>query len=270
MPSASPTADTPLGVLVFSKTAGFRHASIPAGIAAFQRLAAQSQSRSAQGTRTLPRPFAVTATEDASVFSEAGLSAFGVVVLLQCSGDFLAGSELDALRGFVRRGGGVVAVHCASTGMPSDAWYGRLIGAVFADHPEPQRGVVTVDDPGHAVVRDTVGKGGGVWHEAETTTAAGGGETTAAVRWEWFDEWYNFARNPRSVVGADVRVLCSVDEASYEGGKHWTDHPIAWVHEFEGGRVFYTALGHFDEAYSDEAFLGQLRNAVAWTSRQVD
>lgn len=253
-PPTASTAGTPLGVLVFNKTAGFRHDSIPAGIAAFQRLADQSQSGQ--------RPLTVTATEDASVFTEARLSEFGVIVLLQCSGDFLAETtQLDALKGFVRAGGGIVAVHCASTGMPSDPWYGRLIGAVFTDHPPPQRGAVTVDDPSHAIVRGTVGRGNGFWH--------GGASDGSNVRWECFDEWYNFAQNPRSV-GGDIHVLYSVDETTYEGGKHGSDHPIAWCNEFDGGRSFYTALGHFDEAYSDEAFLGQLNNAISWTSRQID
>lgn len=254
MASATP-ADPPLGVLVFSKTAAFRHDSIPAGISAFQRLADQSQS----AQRRLPRPFTVTATEDASVFTDAGLAEFGVIVLLQCSGDFLTRTELDALRRFVRAGGGIVAVHCASTGMPSDPWYGRLIGAVFTDHPVPQPGVVTMDDANHAIVRGTVGKGKGTWH---------GAPDRGCVRWEWFDEWYNYAQNPRLV--GDIHVLYSVDESTYTGGKHGQDHPIAWAHEFEGGRCFYTALGHFDEAYSDEAFLGQLLNAIGWTSRQID
>ncbi|OIW29348.1 class I glutamine amidotransferase-like protein [Coniochaeta ligniaria NRRL 30616] len=252
----------PLGVLVFSKTTGFRHDSIPAGISAFQRLANQSQS----GEATLPRPFTVTATEDASVFTDAGLSKFGVIVLLQTSGDFLTEAQLEALKVFVHAGGGVVAVHCASTGMPSHPWYGRMIGAVFTDHPEPQHGMVTIEDPGHGIIRGTLGKGKGNWHNLEELAEPGSGRANA--RWECFDEWYNYARNPRSVGG--IHVLYSVDETTYKGGKHGQDHPIAWCQEFEGGRSFYTALGHFDQAYSDEAFLGQLLNAIAWTSCQLD
>lgn len=254
-------AIAPLGVLVFSKTTGFRHDSIPAGISAFQRLAEQSQS----GEAKLPRAFTVTATEDASIFTTDGLSQFGVIVLLQTSGDFLREPQLEALKAFVHAGGGVVAVHCASTGMPSNAWYGRMIGAVFTDHPEPQHGVVTIDDPNHAIIRGTLGKGKGAWHNHKELTDAGSRGTN--VRWECFDEWYNYARNPRTV--GNIHVLYSVDETTYKGGKHGQDHPIAWCQEFEGGRSFYTALGHFDEAYSDEAFLGQLLNAIGWTSHQV-
>ncbi|KAH8909250.1 class I glutamine amidotransferase-like protein [Coniochaeta sp. PMI_546] len=256
------TARTPLGVLVFSKTTGFRHDSIPAGISAFQRLANQSKS----GEARLPRAFTVTATEDASIFTDTGLSKFGVIVLLQTSGDFLTNAQLGALKVFVHAGGGVVAIHCASTGMPSDPWYGRMIGAVFTDHPEPQHGVVTIEDPSHGIIRGTIGKGKSTWHGYDRVANPGGGGSN--VRWGCFDEWYNYAQNPRSV--SNVHVLYSVDETTYQSGKHGQDHPIAWCQDFEGGRSFYTALGHFDEAYSDEAFLGQLLNAIGWTSRQID
>lgn len=75
----------------------------------------------------------------------------------------------------------------------------------------------------------------------------------------WFDEWYNFTENPRT---SCVHVLLSVDETSYDGGTLGDHHPLVWCHEFEGGRVFHTALGHFDEAYEDEMFLGQLLNGI--------
>jgi type 1 glutamine amidotransferase len=259
MAPTTSTTGTSLGVLVFSKTNGFRHESIPAGISAFQRLAEQSQSSSS----TASSPFTVTATEDASIFTDASLAKFDVIVLHQCSGDFLTEAQADALKAFVRRGGGIVGVHCATTGMPSDPWYGRMLGAVFTDHPVPQDGVVTVNDPDHVIVRDSVGKGKGTWHGAGDDGAA-----AAGVRWKCFDEWYNYAENPRSV--GDLHVLYSVDESTYEGGKHGADHPIAWCHEFEGARVFYTALGHFDETYSDEAFLLQLGQAIQWTARRID
>jgi type 1 glutamine amidotransferase len=238
-------------LLVFSKTTGYRHTSIPAGIAAFHRLAAQSTS---------PR-LTITATEDTTIFTADGLSTFKAIVLLQTSGDFLSPTQMLALHDFVRGGGGVVGVHCASTGMPSDPWYGRMIGAVFTDHPDPQAGLVRVEDKEHAIIKGTVGKGKGDWVHA-------GDDVGGTTLWKWFDEWYNFAENPRSI--GEVHVLLSVDETSFEGGKHGEDHPIAWCQEFEGGRTFYTALGHFGEAYEDEAFLGQLYNAVLWTSRVTE
>jgi type 1 glutamine amidotransferase len=132
-----------------------------------------------------------------------------------------------------------------------------MIGAVFTDHPDPQAGLVTVEDEKHEIMAGTVGKGMAAW------TEDGAGKKV----WNWFDEWYNYECNPRTKTDGAAHVLLSVDENSFVGGKHGEDHPIAWSQEFGGGRTYYTALGHFDEAYEDEAFMGQLHNAVLWTSR---
>jgi len=242
----SQSEQEPFKVLVFSKTAAYRHSSIPAGIAALQKLSEASKSN-----LTSPVPFNVDMSEDAALFAPSTLEQYRVIVLLQVSGDFLDDKQLEGLKDFVRRRhGGIVAIHCASFGMPSSEWYGRLIGAAFANHPEPQAGSITVVDPDHPIL-------------------ARGSEENAAARgdtWAWFDEWYNFKANPRD---NEVHVLLNVDEGSYHGGTHGPDHPIAWCHEFEGGRSFYTALGHFDEAYQDEAFMAQVLNGLLWAARVI-
>lgn len=224
-------------VLVFSKTQGYRHASIPAGIAAMEELAAASKTSPTQPA------FSVHATEDAIVFNPSTLAQYRVIVFLQTSGEFLDNdSQLGALKEFVRGGGGIVGVHCASAGLPSSEWYGELMGAVFVGHPKPQKGKIVIEEQSHPT--------------AWKTSWLGSSE------FEWFDEWYNFAANPRD---RGVQVLLSVRETSYEGGIMGADHPIAWCREFEGGRSFYTALGHFDEAFADPAFRTQLHNAILWT-----
>jgi len=242
-------------VLVFSKTVDYRHDSIPAGIEGLRRLAADSMSSSVS-----PAPFTVTASEDAGLFTEAGLAQYRVIVLCQNSGDFLDADQLAALKGFVRGGGGVVGIHCAAFGMPTrdvdtEGWYGRLIGAQFSDHPEPQTGIVRVVDPGHTLVA----RGSGL--KAMKATA------DATYTWACFDEWYNFTADPRD---NGIHVLLAVDETSYQGGKHGSDHPIAWCQEFEGSRSFYTALGHFDAAYADETFMAHVLNGILWTARLID
>ena len=285
----------PLRVLVCSKTTAYRHASIPAGISALNRLSAASlapdptataavPSPSDNGVPVSPVPLVIVATEATeSVFTPAALSSFTVVVLLQNSGAFLSTPELSALREFVRRGGGVVGVHCASTGMPrpaapsdpdpdSDRWYSKLVGAEFDQHPEPQQAVVEIVDPRHPIIGGTVGKGRGKWSvrgEDKGNEKTQGEEGVNGQRWKWdlFDEWYNFKEHPRAT--GNLHVLLAVDESSYKGGKHGDDHPIAWCQEIEGGRSFYTALGHFDEAYEDEAFLGQLLNGILWAARII-
>lgn len=239
-------------VLVFSRTEGYRHSSIPAGITAIQELAAASKDS--------PAPFSVHATEDAIVFNPSTLAQYRVIVFLQASGEFLDNKvQLDALCGFVRGGGGIVGVHCASTGLPSSEWYGSLIGSVFVDHPEPQQGKIVVEDRSHPAA----------WVGLDLTTRQTQkrpwfpSQDASALEFEWFDEWYNFSSNPRD---RGVHVLMSVRETSYHGGTMGADHPIAWCQEFESARSFYTALGHFDEAFTDPSFMAQIQNAIVWTA----
>lgn len=248
LPILSRTETSRFSVLVYSRTNGYRHDSIPAGISALKDLATASHDS--------PVPFNVDATEDAIVFNPATLAQYRVIVFLQASGEFFDNElQLDALKQFVRNGGGIVGVHCASTGLPSSEWYGRLIGGVFTDHPEPQNGKVVVEDPGHPILLR-----GADSREKSTGQAPRG----PPLEFDWHDEWYNFATNPRSQDG--VHVLLTVKEKSYTGGDMGADHPIAWCHEFEGGRVFYTALGHFDEAYEDISFIGQLHSGIIWAA----
>lgn len=218
----------PFKVFVFSKTSGYRHDSIPAGINAIKSLSIKTGQ------------FTVEASEDASLITAANLSQFTVVLFLQTSGDFLDPEQLAALQTYIRSGRGFVGVHCAAAGMLNDAWYGELIGAHFTDHPEPQKGVLKVEGGNHFIMS-------GIPEE-----------------WKWRDEWYNFSSNPRE----KVDVLLSIDEECYEGGKMGEDHPIAWCRKFEGARTFYTSLGHFDEAYGDELFLGHLLNGVLWAAEK--
>ncbi|EMR68291.1 putative glycosyl hydrolase protein [Eutypa lata UCREL1] len=223
-------ANNPFTVLVFSKTAGYRHDSIPAGIRAIKELGGAST-----------QAFRVDASEDAALISADNLARYEVVVFLQTSGNFLSQEQLSGLRSFVRGGGGFVGIHCAASGLRGDPWYGELIGAVFTGHPVPQAGIVAVENRDHAIV------------------------SGLPAQWNWFDEWYNFSANPRD----SVTVLLSIDEKCYEGGKMGEDHPLAWCREFDGGRTFYTSLGHFDEAYEDKEFRSHLLNGILWVAGRV-
>jgi type 1 glutamine amidotransferase len=247
----------PFGVLLFSKTAGYRHESIPAAIAAWQRLARASQQPSSSSPA-----FQVEASEDATLFTPHKLAQFRVIVLQHVTGEFLDASQLDALRGFVRAGGGVVGIHTATTGMPScesgcvdkEAWYQGLIGAAFDGHPEPQDGIIRVQSASHPILtRGAHGRDDGL----ETF------DQSSMTR-HWFDEWYNFKKSPGG--NANLTVLLSVDETSYEGGRLGDAHPLTWCQEFEGGRVFQTALGHFDAAYEDDMFMGQALSGLLWAA----
>jgi uncharacterized protein len=210
-------------LLVYSRTTGYRHDSIPAGVDALRLLGEQAG-------------YAVDATEDPAAFTLAGLSQYAVIVFLSTSGDVLDDAGKDALAGYMAAGGAWFGIHGASTTEYGWPFFGGLAGAWFDKHPEIQTATVTVEDPDHPAT-------------AQLPTA-----------WAWSDEWYDFRSNPRP----HVRVLLTVDEATYEGGAMGADHPIAWCQDYGGGRSFYTALGHAPETYSDPVFLSHLAGALDW------
>ncbi|MBV9374324.1 MAG: ThuA domain-containing protein [Alphaproteobacteria bacterium] len=219
------SADPRFTVLVFSKTAGFRHDSIPQGVAAIEALGAE-------------HGFAVDETEDAARFSDAALARYRVIVFLNTTGDVLDAGQKAAFEGYMRSGGGFVGIHSAADTEYGWPWYGGLIGAWFKSHPQIQRATVHVADPRHPSMKDL------------------------PAAWERTDEWYNFRTNPRGA----VRVLATLDEATYSGGTMGADHPIAWCQEVKGGRSWYTGMGHTKESYAEPLFrlhlLGGMESAA--------
>ena len=201
-------------VLVFSRTTGFRHDSIPDGIAALKKL----------GTT---EGFAVEASEDPHVFQDGELAQYQAVVFLSTTGDILTREQQEAFERYIRRGGGFAGIHAAADTEYEWPWYGDLVGGYFASHPEIQQAQIRVVDKAHPST-----------HELPR-------------RWNRRDEWYNYQANPRG----EVHVLAVLDEKSYHGGTQGVDHPIAWCHEFDGGRAWYTGGGHTEESYSEPLFL---------------
>ena len=105
-------------VLVFSKTAGFRHDSIDEGIAAVCELAG------AEG-------IAVDATEDAANFTAEPLGEYDAVVFLSTTGDVLNAEQQAAFEAYIQGGGGFAGIHAASDTEYDWPWYGDLVGAYF-------------------------------------------------------------------------------------------------------------------------------------------
>jgi type 1 glutamine amidotransferase len=232
--SPPPTAPTTPGrttpafqVLVFTKTAGFRHPSIPDAVNALHRLGRDHS-------------FAVDNTADATRITDAGLARYHAVVFLSTTGDILNHTQQAALQRYIRLGGGWVGIHAAAAAEDAWPWYGGLVGARFRNHPAIQRATIRVM-PGAA-------DAGGV----------------LPARWERTDEWYNFRSNPRR----HARVLAVVDETSYQGGTMGTDHPIAWCHDYDGGRAWYTASGHTPASYHEPAFLTHLLAGIRYAAGQ--
>lgn len=182
--------------------------------------------------------FEVTATEDSTVFRPDRLSAFDVVVFLNTSGNIVDPRGQKAFRTFIRNGGGYVGIHSASAGEYNWNWYGRLVGAFFDDHPKIQEATVRVEDPSHLSTR------------------------MLPNEWTRRDEWYNFRSNPRD----SVQVLLTLDESTYQGGTMGADHPIAWYHEFNGGRSWYTALGHTKASYDSPRYRQHVLGGLRWAA----
>ena len=222
---AAESGDPRFSVLVFSKTTGFRHDSIPQGIAALEALGAE-------------HGFAVDRTEDAARFSDAVLARYKVVVFLNTTGNILDVGEKAAFERYIRSGGGFVGIHSASDTEYGWPWYGRLVGTWFASHPQIQRATVHIANPDHPSMKGL------------------------PLLWERTDEWYNFRSNPPGT----VQVLATLDEATYSGGAMGADHPIVWCQEIDGGRSWYTAMGHTKESYAEPLFrlhlLGGIESAA--------
>lgn len=217
-------------VLVFSRTLGFRHDAIEPGQAALV-------------TRLAQDGIEVDSTEDPLRFRDAELARFGAVIFFYTTGnDVLDADGKAALEAYVRGGGGWVGVHSAADTEYEWPFYGELVIARFSNHPPIQAATVYVDDATHAA------------------TAA------APSPWPATDEWYNYASNARDTSG--VRILLTIDEASYAGGDMGADHPLAWAHERAGGRAFYTALGHVADRWAEPAYLEHVAGGIGWAMRK--
>ncbi|MFC5001347.1 ThuA domain-containing protein [Dactylosporangium cerinum] len=225
--TAAPAQAAPdFTVLVFSKTAGFRHDSIAVGTQAIRDLGTANN-------------FAVEATEDATQFTAANLARFKAVIWLSTTGDVLNATQQTAFENYIRAGGGYLGVHAAADTEYDWAWYGGLVGAYFASHPAIQTATVRVADATHPA---TAG---------------------LPAAWSRSDEWYNYRTNPR----AQVHVLTTLDESTYSGGTMGADHPNTWCRAYDGGRSFYTGMGHTQASYAEAGFRSLLLGGIRYAAQ---
>ncbi|WP_428848641.1 MULTISPECIES: ThuA domain-containing protein [Shewanella] len=221
-------------VFVFSKTAGWHHASILSGVNALQKMSDKHF-------------FNMVWHEEGRYFNDEYLKNVDVVVFLATTGDVLNDAEQAAFEGYIKQGKGFVGIHSATDTEYDWAWYQQLVGHTFVIHPEIQTAKLQVESrefPGLESMPDSL---------------------------LWTDEWYDFTpvRNP------NLHYILSVDENSYAPRSNWGNkqgegmgefHPIAWYQEFDGGRVFYTALGHTDAVYQDVLFQTHLYGGIYWAA----
>lgn len=179
--------------------------------------------------------FEVDTTTDANWFNEDTLRQYSAVVFLSTTGDVLNHYQEVAFERYIQAGGGFVGIHAASDTEYDWGWYGRLVGAYFKNHPMPQKASFRVVRKNHPATRDL------------------------PEQFSYEDEWYNFKK-----ISGDTKVLITIDEKSYQGGENGDPHPMAWYHDYDGGRSFYTALGHSDAAFKDSLHLDHLLGGIRY------
>lgn len=217
-------------VLVFSKTAGFRHDSIPAGIAMVQDLGA------AYG-------YNVTVSEDSTLFTTANLAQYTTIVFNNTTGDIFNESQKAAFRSYMEGGGGFVGFHSAADTEHGWDWYTDTLfaGAEFIHHGDGiPRARVEIEQVNNPIVNH--------------------------IGSEWYlnDEWYFWRSNPRGV--GNVEVLANLDRSSYASNYPVEDHPIVFTNNVGAGRMFYSAIGHVSENFSNPIMVEKVRKAIEWTS----
>ena len=233
-PPANCVSATGKAILVFSKTNGYRHASIEAGIKAIKEAGRK-------------RGWEVVATENGGYFNEVCLKSYRAVVFLSPTGDFLTDEQQHAFEKYIENGGGYAGIHSASDCEYEWDWYGTMLGTRFRNHtflpyPIPKAEIVT--EPGSHPAIDGL-----------------------PARWSKKDEWYNFRESVRGKPG--FQVLLTVDESTYPA--FWPkamrgDHPIAWSRPIGKGRIFYTAIGHNASTYSDPTAMKHIMGGIAWAA----
>lgn len=214
-------------VLVFSKTKGYRHGSIPAGIVAIKLL----------GKRY---GFQVDTTENADRFTEENLKNYRTIIFLSTTGDVLNDNQQLAFEHYIQAGGSYAGIHAATDTEYNWPWYGKMVGGYFASHPgkpNVQIGKMTVTAGNHPAI-DSIPQ-----------------------TFDKKDEFYDFKQfNP------NVKVLITVDESTYTDGKMGSYHPMAWYQKYDGGRIFYTNFGHTDETFMEPIFLQHFWGGLRWAA----
>ncbi|MGQ8335518.1 ThuA domain-containing protein [Sunxiuqinia sp. A32] len=176
-------------------------------------------------------------TQLESNFNDSVLSNYSAVVFLHANDNKLNNEQLQSLQRFIQSGKGFVGIHAAS--VRGSEWFRKLVGRTFLRHPEKQTAVMQVTDESFPATFHLPGK------------------------WMWTDEWYEFGE----ALTENQHVVLTVDENTYFTevgmGKF---HPISWYQEYDGGRSFFTALGHMQEAYADKFFLDHILGGIYWAA----
>nr|WP_299382415.1 ThuA domain-containing protein [Allomuricauda sp.] len=217
-----------------------KEVKVPDFVLAFSKTSGYRHKAIEKGVETLrelgrANNFIVLQTETSADFNSENLKNYKLIIFVNTTMDVLNEEEQKVFKKYINQGGNYMGIHAASDTEYDWPWYGKLVGAYFENHPRQQKAKIEVVDRTHPA--------------------------TLHLKEEWyhFDEWYNFMDlNP------DVHVLMKLDESTYDGGTNGDNHPIAWYHEYDGGRAFYTGLGHTEASYDDPDFRQHVLGAIEW------
>lgn len=221
-------------VFLFTKTAGWHHESIHEGVAAIRKLAERNN-------------FQVDWQENTDFVTEKNLEKYQVIIFLNTTADILNDEQQKAVEKFIQSGKGFVGIHSASDTEYGWPWYTKMVGMMFKIHPEQQTAYLRVLDHNFP------------------------GMERFPKKLLWTDEWYEFS----AAKSTDLKFLVTVDEKTYNPNAKWGDnvgkgmgdfHPISWYHPYDGGRAFYTALGHIPATFSDQTFLDHIYGGIYWAA----
>ena len=181
--------------------------------------------------------FNVYHSDNSRVINYSNLKSIKTLIFLNTTEDILSEDEQVVMQKFIQSGKGFVGVHSASDTEYKWKWYGELVGAYFKSHPEGTTNakIIKIENGRFSKHLNPI--------------------------WEVEDEWYNF-----NYTNDDINVVLELDEKSYYGGENGDYHPITWYHSYDGGRSFYTGLGHLKEVYSNKMFIELLEQGILYAS----
>jgi len=231
--SVSSYAQKQFKALLVTTTNGWHHESQHYGVVALKEMAQKQE-------------FALDVFQDPNSFTDEKLKSYQVVIFLNTTGNIFDSAQQKVMERFIQSGKGFVGIHSASDTEYDWEWYTKLVGRMFHIHPANQTAKLVVNDktfPGLINFDSRL----------------------------WTDEWYEFGTEKVK----SLQYLLTVDETTYDPKAKWGPkegkgmgnfHPVAWYHNFDGGRSFYTALGHLPANYSDAAFLNHLFAGIRWAA----
>lgn len=220
--------------LLVTTTNGWHHESVHYGVVALKELAIRNY-------------FDVTLLENPKGFTDKYVEQFQVIIFLNTTANIFDSAQEKVMERFIKSGKGYVGIHSASDTEYDWDWYTKLVGRMFYIHPVIQTAKLNIID------------------------ASFPGLQGFANNKLWTDEWYEFG--PEKTTG--LNYVLAVDESTYDPKVQWGEkkatgmgklHPISWYHNYDGGRSFYTALGHLPAVYSDQAFLNHLYAGILWAA----